>query len=188
MSSTKSYPEMKTDRLLLRGFRLSDAAEVMNLAGDFEVAKTTLNIPHPYPEGMAETWIKDHQQDYESGEGIVFAMVDLNSEKLLGAAGLIVTRRFNRAELGYWVGKAYWGKGFATEASKAVLAYGFREMKLNKISASHMVHNPASGRVMQKIGMEREGILKQHALKWDQYVDLALYGILSSTWLSKQVQ
>jgi RimJ/RimL family protein N-acetyltransferase len=61
-------------------------------------------------------------------------------------------------------------------------------MQLNKIHASHMTRNPSSGRVMQKIGMESEGILKQHALKWDEFVDLAVYGILASSWLAQQAQ
>ncbi|NQV42713.1 MAG: GNAT family N-acetyltransferase [Candidatus Marinimicrobia bacterium] len=182
----KKYPKVNTDRLLLRGFQLSDAREIQNLAGDFEVAEMTLNIPHPYLEGMAETWMENHEKHFESGEGVVLAMVDLTSNELVGAVGLKVNRRFNRAELGYWVGKPFWGQGFATEASEAILAYGFEKIKLNKIHASHMMRNPASGRVMQKIGMEQEGILKEHALKWDQFVDLAVYGILSSTWQAQQ--
>ena len=130
--------------------------------------------------------MESHEKDFESGEGVVFAMIDLQSEKLLGAIGLTVTLRFNRAELGYWVGKPFWGQGYATEASKAMLKYGFEVMKLNKIHASHMMQNPASGRVMEKIGMQREGVLKQHALKWDQFVDLAVFGALSSSWQAEQ--
>jgi RimJ/RimL family protein N-acetyltransferase len=109
-------------------------------------------------------------------------LIDFQSEKLVGAVGLTITKRFSRAELGYWVGKPFWGKGFATEASRAVLKYGFEGLQLNKIYATHMTRNPASGKVMQKIGMDQEGLLKQHALKWDQYLDLAAYGILSTTW------
>ena len=184
----KKYPEIKTERLLLRGFQPSDAAAVQELAGVYEVAEMTLNIPHPYLDGMAETWIETHQEDFESGGGVVFAMIDQKSKLLMGAAGLIVTPRFNRAELGYWVGKPYWDQGYATEASKALLKYGFETMQLNKIHASHMTRNPSSGRVMQKIGMESEGILKQHALKWDEFVDLAVYGILASSWLAQQAQ
>ncbi len=179
----ENYPEIKTERLLLRGFQPADASEIQALAGAFEVAEMTLNIPHPYLDGMAETWMESHQKDFESGEGVVFAMIEMQSGSLVGAVGLTVTKRFNRADLGYWVGAPFWGKGYATEASNAVLKYGFEEMHLNKIHASHMTRNPASGRVMQKIGMEQEGVLKQHALKWDQFIDLAVYGILSSTWL-----
>lgn len=177
-----NYPKLKTKRLLLRGFQLSDAAAVQKLAGAHEVAEMTLNIPHPYENGMAEAWISTHQKEFETGLTVVFALTLHESHDLIGAMGLIITQRFNRAELGYWVGKPYWGQGFATEAAVEVLRYGFQILKLNKICATHMTSNPASGKVMQKIGMESEGLLKQHALKWDQYVDLATYGILAENW------
>lgn len=178
----KKYPEIHCDRLLLRAFSIEDAPRVQKLAGAFEIAEMTLNIPHPYLDGMAESWIKDHQKDFELGASLVFAVVEKANKILVGAIGLTLTPRFNRAELGYWIGMPYWGLGYATEAAHAVLRYGFEKMKLNKIYASHMTRNPASGRVMQKIGMEKEGVLKQHALKWDHFVDMATYGILASTW------
>ncbi len=179
----KNQPRLTTDRLILRGFELTDAPMVQLLAGAYEIAKTTLNIPHPYKAGMAETWIGTHQEEYRSGKGLVFAMVDRSDNQLMGAMGLIISHRFNRAELGYWVGKPFWGRGYATEAARELVRYGFQELKLNRIYATHMTHNPASGRVMQKIGMEAEGLLRQHALKWDQFLDLAVYGILAETWL-----
>ncbi|NQV14217.1 GNAT family N-acetyltransferase [bacterium] len=181
-----NYPELHTDRLVLRAFQLSDATEVQMLAGAREVAEMTLNIPHPYSNGLAENWISSHKKDFEAGMGMRFAIVEKETAKLIGAIGLIITERFNRAELGYWVGKPYWGKGFATEATKELLRYGFQELKLNKVYATHMTRNPASGRVLQKIGMQLEGLLKQHALKWDQFVDLAAYGILAESWHSSQ--
>ena len=79
----KKYPEIKTERLLLRGFQPSDAAAIQELAGVYEVAEMTLNIPHPYLDGMAETWIETHQEDFESGGGVVFAMIDQKSKLLI---------------------------------------------------------------------------------------------------------
>lgn len=180
------YPEIVTDRLILRGFRDDDAPVIRDLAGAREVAEMTLNIPHPYLDGMAEIWMSSHEEEYESGMGIVFAIIQKSTDYLIGAVGLTVSKRFARAELGYWIGKSYWGQGYATEAARALVKYGFEEMKLNKISATHMTRNPASGKVMMKIGMEQEGILKQHALKWDQFVDLAAYGLLAETWRKDQ--
>ncbi len=178
----KNYPELLTQRLLLRRFESMDAGTIQMLAGDRAIAEMTLSIPHPYIDGMAEIWIESHQAEFESGMGVVFAMSEQKTDQLIGAVGLTVTKRFSRAELGYWVGKPFWGKGYASEASETVLRYGFEVMQLNKISASHMTRNPASGKVMQKIGMEQEGLLKQHALKWDQFVDLTVYGILAEKW------
>ena len=182
----KNYPELKTEHLFLRRFEETDAGAIQTLAGEHALAEMTLNIPHPYIDGLAQIWMESHQVEFESGMGIVFAMSEQETGQLVGAVGLTVTKRFNRAELGYWVGKPFWGKGYATEASEEILRYGFEIMKINKISASHMTRNPASGKVMLKIGMEKEGLLKQHALKWDQFVDLAVYGILAEKWRDQQ--
>lgn len=178
----KKYPELKTEHLLLRRFEDKDAEAIQTMAGEYAIAEMTLNIPHPYIDGMAQIWMESHQAEFESGMGVVFAMHERGTDQLVGAVGLTLTKRFNRAELGYWVGKPFWGRGYATEASEEVLRYGFEIMRLNKISASHMTRNPASGKVMLKIGMEKEGLLKQHALKWDQFVDLSVYGILAEKW------
>ena len=84
----KKYPELNTERLILRGFQPTDAPHIQELAGAFEVAEMTLNIPHPYLDGMAETWMSSHQSEYNSGNGVVFAMIELHSGKLVGAVGL----------------------------------------------------------------------------------------------------
>ena len=85
-----------------------------------------------------------------------------------------------RAELGYWIGKPYWRNGYATEAARAILQYGFGQLGLNRIHAGHFTRNPGSGRVMQKIGMTHEGHQPRHVKKWDRFEDLELYGILHS--------
>jgi RimJ/RimL family protein N-acetyltransferase len=171
-----------TDRLTLRKFRVSDASRVEELAGAREVAEMTLNIPYPYESGLAEEWFQSHQDDFESGEGVVFALIRKDNLELIGAMGLIFTPRFHRAELGYWIGKPYWGLGYATEAAHEIVRYGFEERGLNRIYATHMTKNPASGRVMQKLGMTQEGCLRQHALKWDEFVDMAIFGLLKKEW------
>ncbi len=168
--------------MILRKYEKSDAEIVKLLAGDYEIAKMTLNIPHPYPLHMAEKWIDTHQAEYDNGRSLVFAMVTPEHNDLVGGIGLIINQRFSRADLGYWVGKPHWGRGFATEASRELLRYAFEELKLNKVAATYMVRNPASGKVLQKIGMDYEGLFKQHVLKWDQFLDLAAYGILAETW------
>ena len=153
----KERPSLETERLLLRPFTLADAPEVQRLASDKEIAATTLNIPHPYAEGMAEQWIATHQERYDMNELVNFAITRRGDNALLGAIGLVLSLPHKRAEMGYWIGKPYWKHGYATEAAKAVLRYGFEVLKLNRIHASHFAGNPASGRVMQKIGMQHEG-------------------------------
>lgn len=169
---------VKTDRLILRYFSSEDAPIVQALAGDRDVASTTLNIPFPYEDGMAAAWIATHQEKRENDTGVTFAIIRRKDEMLIGAISLEINRRHDRAELGYWIGKPHWGQGFASEAANAVIGYGFTVLGLNRIHATHFTRNPASGRVMQKIGMTHEGTLKKHAKKWEAYEDVEVYGIL----------
>jgi RimJ/RimL family protein N-acetyltransferase len=175
-------PTLETQRLVLRPFELADAGDVQRLAGDRAVADTTLTVPHPYGDGMAESWIATHQPKFDAGELSNFAVIRQDSAELIGAIGLVIERRFNRAELGYWIGKAYWGQGYCTEAGRAVVAYGFGTLGLNRIHASYLARNPASGRVMQKLGLLQEGVCRQHVMKWSQYEDVVLTGILQTEW------
>lgn len=180
-------PTLQTQRLILRPFTLADAPDVQRLAGDRDIAATTLLIPHPYEDGMAEAWIQTHPAAFAERKAVTFAIAIRETEQLCGAMGLRIDGGNNNAELGYWIGKPYWGRGYCTEAAKAVLQYGFEVLQLHRIHASHFVQNPASGRVMQKIGMSYEGHCRQHTLKWGQYEDIKLYSILKSDW-QQQIQ
>jgi RimJ/RimL family protein N-acetyltransferase len=84
--------------------------------------------------------------------------------------------------LGYWLGVQFWGHGYATEAANEMVRYGFDTLALHRIFASHFKHNPASGRILTKIGMKHEGCQREHLRKWDQFVDSELYGILRREW------
>jgi len=170
---------LRTERLLLRPFSLVDAPDVMRLAGDHRVYETTLLIPYPYGEGIAESWISTHQAVFYEERGAVFAICLANGS-LIGAISLNRAGPFNRAELGYWIAPEYWNCGYCTEAAKAVLNYGFTELGYHKISARHFLENQSSGRVMQKAGMVREGVLRDEVIKEGRFVTVVLYGILRS--------
>lgn len=178
MTSQTKQPELLTERLRLRPFTLADAPRVQKLAGDAAIADTTYNIPHPYETGMAEAWIGYHPHDFDAGINATFAIALLKTDELLGAIGLSIKKMHQRAEMGYWIGVPYWGKGYCTEAARAMLKYGFRQLQLNRIVAEHFARNPASGRVMQKLGMTFEGTLRQHMQKGAQFEDMKVYGIL----------
>ncbi len=182
-----NQPSLETNRLLLRPFSLNDAAGVQRLAGDYDVASTTLRIPHPYEDGIAEQWIETHATAYAKGNSATFAIELKSTREFVGGIALVIFRGANRGELGYWVGKPYWGQGICTEATRAVLGYAFNELKLNRVSAEHMTRNPGSGRVMQKVGMKYEGTLRQNLKKWDRYEDMVVYGILSSEFSASPV-
>ena len=164
--------------MILRPFTEADAPMVQMLAGDRAIADTTLAIPHPYEDGMAKDWIATHQAKFEAGELVNFAITLRGDGELVGAIGLAVNQRFDSAALGYWVGVPFWNLGYCTEAAVAVINFGFEELGLNRIHAPHLKRNPASGRVMEKAGMSREGVARQSVKKWGRYEDLVLYGIL----------
>ena len=176
----------ETERLLLRPFLLSDASDVQRLAGNWAIADTTLNVPHPYEDGMAEAWISTHQPRFEAGELAVFAITLKTDSELVGAVGLRAERSFDRANLGYWIGEPFWGLGYCTEAATSIVEYGFTELKLQRLYAEHLERNSASGRVLQKIGMSKEGTARQHTKKWGKFEDLVLYGLLRNEWEGRE--
>ena len=180
-SDPNSLPRLETERLLLRPFVASDAPTVEALAGAWEVAYTTLNIPHPYPAGAAAAWIGGHEAAWETGERLTLAICAAEApDDAVGAIGLSLVPTHARAELGYWIGFPHWGRGYATEAARVLLLYGFTTLGLNRIQARHFVRNPASGRVMQKLGMRLEGVHRQAYLRWGRFEDVAMYAILAS--------
>jgi len=178
----RTLPVLETERLRLRPFDLSDAKDVQRLAGDIAIADTTLNIPHPYDDGDAERWISGHRDLFKKWEHAIFAITLRDTRKLAGAIGLHLEPRFDRAELGYWIGKPYWDNGYCSEAARRVVRFGFEELGLNRIHAHHISRNPASGRVMEHVGMELEGLMRQHVKKWDKYEDIVSYAILREDW------
>ena len=150
---------------------------MQRLAGAPELADTTLGLPHPYEDGVAEAWIGGHAARFAEGAGVNYAITLRADGALMGSVSLIVTRRHRRAELGYWLGVPFWGQGYMTEAAGVLVARGFALLDLHKIEATHMTRNPASGRVMEKIGMTREGLLREHVFKNGVFEDLAVYGM-----------
>lgn len=178
------YPILETKRLALRPLHLADAAEIQRLAGDFAIADTTLTIPHPYPDGAAQEWIQHcHTHAWPEGNEVTLAVLQRAEQRFIGAICLCgISRVHLHAEMGYWIGVPWWGKGYCTEAARAMIAFGFTELGLNRILAMHFRRNPASGRVMEKAGMTREGCLRSHVKRWDKFEDLVQYAILRSEW------
>lgn len=174
-------PELMTARLWLRPFSPGDAAAVQALAGAREVADTTLTIPHPYPDGAAEEWIATHSAAWLARRHVSYAITDPTGA-LVGAIGLSLAAAHARAEVGYWIGVPAWGHGYATEAASAVFDWAFSELAMHRIEGRHFARNAASGRVMQKLGMRPEGVMRDAVRRWDRFEDLALYAILSPEW------
>ncbi len=169
---------LETARFWLRPLALPDIPQLVPLIGAREVAATTLRIPHPYTEENAREFLTNPKHRCEE----VLAIIRKADQQLVGAVGLHPDLAHKRAELGYWIGVPYWGNGYATEAARAVVAYGFGELDLNRIYASHFEGNNASAGVLRKIGMRHEGCQRGHILKWGRFLDSQLYGMLRSEW------
>lgn len=148
--------KLPTKRLILRSFEKSDALDVERMAGNPEVARMTLNIPHPYLPGMGLEWISTHKLGWEDRSRISYAIILAETDQLVGAIGLVVNLE-QEAELGYWIGQEHWGCGYCTEAAEKLIEYGSKELRFMRITARHLASNPASGRVMQKCGMKLSG-------------------------------
>lgn len=167
-----------TDRLLLRLFTLSDAAAVTALCNNYNIYKDTLYLPYPYALKDALSWIEHHSANFKADTSYEFAITDKASGELYGAIALTNNQKFCNGELAYWVGEQFWGNGYATEAAQAVLQFAFAEKKYHKVFARYFGSNPASGSVMRKIGMTKEGVLRAHVKKDERYEDLVYYGII----------
>ena len=185
--SSRPFPELRTERLVLRRLVDSDAAAITRLCQDREIAAGTLTIPYPYSHSDAVSWLAMDRQRFEAGTSLVWGIATQDGE-LVGTIGLNPDPAHDRAELGYWVGKAFWGRGYASEAGAAVLDYAFSPppaVALNRVYAAHYPWNAASGRVLEKIGLKREGVLRSCRLSREGLVNEAIYGLLRSDWMRR---
>ncbi len=174
------FPALHTERLTLRYYEQSDIPALTRLAGAREVAATTLRIPHPYSESDAQAFLAIADEDHANDRCLHLAIALRDTAALCGGVGLRFEADHRRAELGYWIGVPHWGKGYATEAAREVVNYGFGTLGFQRIFAGHVAGNSASAGVLRKIGMHHEGRQRAHILKWGEFLDLELYGMLAT--------
>lgn len=172
--------ELRTRRLLLRSIERDDLPAIVSLAGAREIATTTANIPHPYTETDAQSFLAHAEDDFRAGRSVTFVVTLLQGGELSGAVGLVITSAQESAELGYWIGLPYWGQGFATEAATSAVAFGFETLRLNRIQASHFAGNTASQRVLEKIGMHHESSSRLWIRRRNRSINVEIYGLLAS--------
>ncbi len=183
MKPIYELPNLHTERLVLRPFVITDVKRVTELLHNKLVSDTALYIPHPYTEKDAIDWISSQVVDFQEERNTNFAVTLKSDNELIGAIGLKFNKDFDNAELGYWIGVDYWNMGYATEAAKRTVKFGFEVLDFNRIFAHYMGNNPASGQVMEKAGMKYEGILRKHVCKNGTFHDLIVYGILKEDYL-----
>lgn len=175
----KENNTMETERLLLRRFTLEDAPRVAEICNTEEVYRGTLALPHPYTVESAVWWIEQQDGYFATDHYYDYAITDKRTGELYGCMGMGPDMASKMGELGYWIDPAHWNKGIATEAAQAMIRYAFDELNFHKVNATYFTYNPASGRVMEKAGMEKEGLRRKHIWKIDRFEDVAIYGIVN---------
>ncbi|WP_338792641.1 GNAT family N-acetyltransferase [Bernardetia sp. MNP-M8] len=169
--------QLESERLLLNSLSYKDIPKIIEYAANPKISENVINIPFPYFEQDAIFWINSANQDLKTGEAYKFAirLKDDKNLEFMGGIGLLIDKKHNRAELGYWIAEPFWSKGFMSEAVEKILEFGFETVELNKIIANHFLTNPASGKVMIKNKMIKEAEIKEHFKKGDTYLDIIQY-------------
>lgn len=152
-NDTPNQGTIKTERLLLRPMIQADAPLIHEYVNDYDVAYNCVNIPHPYPEGMAESWIATQPERFLYKQAVIFAIT--HNDELVGAAGIEYIFMEQRYDLGYWIAKPHWGHGYATEAAIGLINYCFETLELTEVFAECLSSNPTSLSVLEKAGMTR---------------------------------
>jgi RimJ/RimL family protein N-acetyltransferase len=150
---------LETARLRLRSYRVDDLADLVALAGNWEIARWVGTIPHPYTETDGRDWIAKVQKNHATGRPRRFAIALKKTDRLIGGVGLDGSTGDGSEEpaLGYWLGQPYWGNGYAREAAVAIIDYGFRTLGLETIRAYTDPDNAASQKVLLVSGLKRIG-------------------------------
>jgi RimJ/RimL family protein N-acetyltransferase len=181
--------ELETRRLILRPVREEDAVHLFPLINDALVAANLRTVPHPYPARALEPWIRCARQAMARRERYEMAVVVKTTGLPIGAIALTnLSWAHMNAELGYWLGRAHWGSGYATEAAIRMVAFGFDELGLERIYACCFKGNPASARVLEKAGMTCEGCARHEVRKNDRFIDVLHYGVIRADYGSVQRQ
>ena len=187
MAAAIEETTIESERFRMRPMRPSDAELVQQYVSDPEVALTTGEIPHPYPDGAAIEWISTHDDLRKKGQLEIFAIVERDSDLLVGAIDLRRGEFAHIHEVGYWVAREQWGRGICTEAVKALVDFAFeRDEKLMRIFAYSFPENPASARVQEKAGFQREGLLRHGLVRLTEPRDAFLSAIVREDWLEKR--
>ncbi len=177
-SAFYQMPTLTTPRLYLRPVRMSDASDLFEYSRDPEVARHVLWDAHQSIH-QTRAYIRFLLKQYRSGQPSSFVIELIQERKVIGTIGYMWIQPENRsAEVGYSLSRAYWSRGYMTEALAAILQFGFEKLHLNRIEAQHESDNPASGRVMAHVGMRHEGRLRQRIYNKGRYADVDLYAML----------
>jgi len=182
----RTFPELHSERLILSELTSQDIPKIVEHAGNINVSRHTLNMPHPYTREDAVSFIITSHQQFQDGKAVILAIRKREERELIGGIGLYINQRHNHAELGYWMAELFWNQGYMSEAVGKMLEYGFNHLNLHKIYAHHKIDNPASGKVMIKNGMIKEGELVDHIRKDGAYITMIQYRLTAHEYAKLQ--
>eukprot|EP00461_Guttulinopsis_vulgaris_P009664 UN09735 len=183
-SNDNNNIQIETSRLILRLPHYDDVPAMVDVYNNKMMYETTLSLPYPYTEEHARGFIEFCRNKADTLTH--FAVIDKQTGEFLGGVSFGITPKHQQAEVAWSIAEKHWGKGYCTEAAQALIDYGFTHKSLIKIFGRHFTNNPASGRVMMKIGMKHEGVLRSHVIKEGEAHDLYMYGILREEWEQQQ--
>ncbi len=173
-----SMPTLETERLILRRMTLRDAQDIFAYSRDPEVARHVLWVAQK-SVSEAKDYCRFMLRKYRNDEPSSWGIIEKKTDTLVGTIGYMDYSEDNASvEVGYSLAKWMWNGGYMTEALRRVIEYTFEAMDINRIEAQHELENPSSGRVMEKCGMQKEGVLRQRLYNKGKYVDVALYAML----------
>jgi|SRR5687768_4851537 RimJ/RimL family protein N-acetyltransferase len=171
---------LRTERLILRAPQLADAPALAQLLNDIRIAQNTSRVPHPYTLADAEQFIA-----YAQGGREIALLATLSDDTIIGGTG-IGKLRGDVPEIGYWFGVPYWGRGYATEATRALLDHAFTGLGYDLLHAGARVSNPASRRVLEKCGYEWTGVVLQRVRALATSVPCDRFRLTRERWASLQ--
>jgi 8-oxo-dGTP diphosphatase len=163
------FAPLSTDRLILRPWRAEDAASLHRLINDWEVVRSLAEVPYPYSRELAEEWVALSQARIAEGSAYNLAITgtDDGTEILVGGIGLRLDRPARAADLGYWVGRGYWGHGVASEAATRLVRWALAHLDIDRVTAGALTDNGGSIAVLRKAGLRHVG----EAMKQFQALD-----------------
>jgi RimJ/RimL family protein N-acetyltransferase len=152
-----------TQRLILRAPMLSDVQDVVRILNDFDVAKNLTLVPIPFTEEQFRSRLVEIERARRAGAEFLFAVTRAMDGSFIGMCG-VERLETDVWELGYWYGKPFWRQGYATEAARAVMRFAFDDLGAMMLTAGWFVDNPASGRVLEKLGFVGTGTMQRHCV------------------------
>lgn len=173
---------MNIMNIRLRKLTPKDAHDIYENVNDPDVSRWTALIPYPYPKSLATKFIRSSRYQIKNNKALIIGIESIGNKKIVGVISLTrINKTHKRAEIGYWLGKKYWGKGIMTQAVEEILHMAFKKMKLHRVYAKVFEENIASRKTLEKCGFQYEGLHKDSCFKHGKFRNVITYGIIAGS-------